>query len=294
MADPVTTTPVAPDPAAQPVAAPTVAEPAPVTTAPAAAPTSQAAPAPAATKPVEPAPISEPAAPAPTLLEKYDAEKASATKLPAVAEAEAAAQAAPAPVAAPALAPAPAPAAQAAPAPAEAAPVEYKYTLPETMTMDDGLRSEVHTAFDHFRANPAEGAQELVNLHEKQMQEFAQAMDKRQRDVWNETKQGWAKKVLADPELGGSGYQTTMGAVARMRDLFVAENNRAEFEDMIRTTGVGDHPAFLRMLHQAARYFDEPSLPPPNPRPPQGNGQRPSRRLRDVYDHPRSTPEGRS
>ena len=293
MADPVTTTPVAPDPAAQPATVPNVAEPAPVTTAPAAAPTSQAAPAPAATKPVEPAPISEPAAPAPTLLEKYDAEKAASTTLPAVAEAAATTKAAPAPAAAPAqAAPAQAPPTQAAPT--EATPVEYKYTLPETITMDDALRSQVHTAFDHFRANPAEGAQELVNLHEKQMQEFANYMDKRQRDVWNETKQGWAKKVLADPELGGSGYQTTMGAVARMRDLFVAENHRSEFEDMIRTTGVGDHPAFLRMLHQAARYFDEPSLPPPNPRPPQGNGQRPARRMRDIYDHPRSTTEGRS
>jgi hypothetical protein len=304
MADPVTTTPVAPSPASQP-AAPPAAEPAPVTTTPAAQPTpSQAAPAPVVTTPAEPAPAAQPAAPAPTLLEKFDAEKAAATTLPAVAEAAEAAKTAPAPLtAAQAAPPAPKPAEIAKPGeapPAQAAqaaptaPVEYKYTLPETITMDDALRSEVHTAFDNFRANPAEGAQQLVNLHEKQMTEFAQAMAKRQVDVWNETKQGWAKKVLADPELGGSGYQTTMGAVARMRDLFVNEKNRAEFEDMIRTTGVGDHPAFLRMLHQAARYFDEPTLPPPNPRPAPGNGQRPSRRLRDVYDHPRSSPEGRS
>lgn len=302
MADPVVTTPVSPAPgpepvaaapaaAVQPAAALPAAEPAPASTTPIAAPAAE--PAPAVAKPAEPAPQSDqPAAPAPTLLEKFDKEKtdAEAAKAPAAAAAvkPAIPAAKPTEPAKPGEVPPKEAAAAAAPA-----PVEYKYTLPETIKMDDALKSEVHAAFDNFRANPTEGAQTLIDLHEKQMRDFAQFMDTEQRRVWAETRQGWAKKVLADPEIGGSGHQTAMGAIARMRDLLVAEKDRPAFEEMLRTTGVGDHPEFLRALHQAARYYDEPTLPPPNPRPPAGNGQKPSRRLRDIYDHPRSSADGR-
>jgi hypothetical protein len=238
----------------------------------------------------------ETAAPAPTLLQQFDKEKADAAKTPSAPDPEAPkdpakelTKADPAKVEAK-------PAEPALPTgtPPAPAPVEYKYTLPETMQMDDAMRGEVHSAFDNFRANPSEGAQALINLHEKQMMEYAKFMDSEQRRIWNETRQDWAKQVKNDAELGGSGYQTTMGAVARMRDLFVAAKDRPAFEQMLLTTVVGDHPEFLRMLHQAARYYDEPALPPPNPRPPANNGQRPARRLRDIYDHTRSNPEGRS
>jgi hypothetical protein len=160
--------------------------------------------------------------------------------------------------------------------------------------MDDGLKAGVHKAFDDFRSNPAEGAQALIDLHEKQMQAYADHLIREQHRVFNETRQGWSKAVLSDPEIGGAGHQTSMGAIARMRDLFVPEKDRAEFEQFLRVTGAGDHPSFLKMLHQAARFYDEPGMPPPNPRPPPSNGARPARRLRDVYDHPRSSSEGRS
>ncbi len=302
---PITTTPTAPAPGPEPVAA------APPASAPAiepakapeptvsSSPPLPSAPAPEA-KPSEPAPSSvAPAASVPTLLEKFDKEKADAAKTPVAAGATGAIAATGATAAAVPGATgtqeATAAAASAAPVvPAAAPSVEYKYTLPETIKMDDAMKGEVHKAFDDFRANPSEGAQGLINLHEKTMREFAQFMADEQQRQFTNTRQTWAKQITQDQELGGSGYQTTMGAVARMRDLFVAEKDRPAFEQMLRTTGVGDHPEFIRMLHQAARFYDEPALPPPNPRPPQGNGQRPSRRLRDVYDHPRSTPEGRS
>jgi hypothetical protein len=183
------------------------------------------------------------------------------------------------------------------PKPAEPPPlaaVEYKYTVPETMKMDDALKGKVHKAFDDFRANPTEGAQALVNLHEEQMKAYSQWLLDEQQRVFLETRKDWSKRIRSDAELGGSGYNTTGAAVARMRDLFVPPERRAAFDDMLRITGVGDHPEFWRMLHQAARYYDEGPPLETNPRPPPNNGQRPSRRLRDIYDHPRSSAEGRS
>ena len=81
---------------------------------------------------------------------------------------------------------------------------------------------------------------------------------------------------------------TAMRAIARMRDMSVSdatpgskqyEKDHAEYNDFLRVTGAGDHPSYLKQLHRFARYLDEPKLPPPNPKPVPGNGQRPSNSL---------------
>jgi hypothetical protein len=188
--------------------------------------------------------------------------------------------------------------------PAEAAkpePVAYEYKLPDTLKMDDALKAEVHTAFDNFRADPVKGAQALIDLHAKTMTEYATNLAaeslKNQFSVFNETCRNWEKQVLADPELGGAGHETAMGAVARARDLTISSAKpgtprytaeRKEFDEFLRTTGAGSHPAFMRMLHNAARYIDEPQAgnqPLSDLKPPKGNGKAPGSRM---YDHPSS------
>jgi hypothetical protein len=180
-------------------------------------------------------------------------------------------------------------------------PVAYEYTLPDTLKMDDATKAEVHTAFDAFRADPVKGAQALIDLHAKTMTEYATNLAseslKNQFKVFNETCRNWEKQVLADPELGGAGHETAMGAVARARDLTISsakpgtpryEAERKEFDDFLRTTGAGSHPAFMRMLHNAARYIDEPQAsnqPLSEIKPPKGNGKAPGSRM---YDHPSS------
>lgn len=265
-------------PVAAPAAAPEVA-PAPVAeSAPAAAP-AVADPAPAA---------AEPAAPAvePTLLEKFDAEKAAKEAKPEEKPAEPEKK----PEAAAGEAPKPEekkPDAEvkaeepAAPAPVE--PVAYEYTLPETLQMDDAQRGELHTALDAFRADPAKGVQGLVDLHNKTMQAYAEDLSKQQWKTFQDTRKGWVTQVMADEQLGGAGHDTTMGAVARMRDLLVPEKNREEFNDFLKITGAGDHPAFLRILHNAARIYDEAPLPPPNIRPAPNAGMPKGRGLRGLY-----------
>lgn len=130
-----------------------------------------------------------------------------------------------------------------------------------------------------------EAGQELVNLHADAMKNFAEETLRNQHKAFNETRSKWANEVRADPELGGAGHQTAMTAVARMRDLFVAEKDLPAFNEFLRVTGAGDHPQFLKLLHNAARHFDEPPLPPPNPRPPKDIGKAPSSRMRDLYNN---------
>jgi hypothetical protein len=287
MADPVTPVPSAPE---LPLTGGAAAPEAPVTVS-----ATASAPDPA-TPTVTPEPIKEPTAPepiktaaeTPSLLEEIGAPEkpAEAPKpeekpgdKPAEKPAEKAAEAKPAEKQV-----------EVKPAePVKPEPVAYEYTVPETIKMDDALKGTFHTALDNFRADPTKGAQGLMDLHNQAMTDYATHLAAEQQRVFSETRKEWRKQVMADEQLGGSGYQTTMKAVARMRDMAVPEKDRASFNEFLRVTGAGDHPAFLRAMHNFARYFDEPGLPPPNPTPPPGNGARPGARGRVLYDNPRSS-----
>lgn len=182
--------------------------------------------------------------------------------------------------------------------PAPLAPVEYKYELPKTLKMDDALKGEVHTLFDEFRADPATGAQKMMDFYAKQTEaykaELRKQMDQHQRDVFADTRKDWATQVKASDEIGGAGYQTSMGAIARMRDLVASDMMNArswddgsprasQLDEFLTTTGAGDHPVFLTMLHRFAKFFDEASPPPPNPQPSPQNGRRRAATMKDLY-----------
>lgn len=183
--------------------------------------------------------------------------------------------------------------------PAEAAvkpePVDYKYELPETLKMDDAIKGDVHSAFDAFRADPA-NAQPLIDLHARMLTEGIKAEQDRQWDFFNDTRKTWRQAVMADEVIGGSGHQTAMTAIAQMRDTFASDHKpgTAEhaadlqaFDGMLRATGVGDHPVFLRMMHRVSQVYGEPGIGPTDikPAPVKQGGK-------VLYDNPRSKANG--
>lgn len=181
-----------------------------------------------------------------------------------------------------------------APPPAPVVPekVEWKFELPETLKADEPTMQRFTGVLDEL-LTPKEGetrvqaGQRLLELHNEKMTEYAQQLQRDQIKAFNDTRSEWQKQVLADERIGGAGHQTAMGAIARMRDLTISDHKAgsteyqkdvAEFEHFLRITGAGDHPAYLKQLHRFARFFDEPALPPPNPKPPANIGQNPNRR----------------
>jgi hypothetical protein len=172
--------------------------------------------------------------------------------------------------------------------------IEYKYEIPETLTLDDARKGELHAAFDEFRANPDAGAQKLIDLHTKAMTDYAQKVSDDQFRVFGETKRAWETEAMSDEQIGGSAWNTSKGAIARMRDMFVSDAPRGtpkwtqdynEFVQMLDMTGAGSHRAMLKLLHNVARRFDEPAPLPlanvktVNETAPKGN---------PLHDNPRS------
>ena len=217
-------------------------------------------------------------------------------------------------VAAPGTAPAapvePAPAAAAIDTakPAESAPVEappvepapalepitYAFELPELLQADDPKIAEFTSILGDARIAPEVG-QKILNMYGEAAQAYATHIANEQQRVFGETRANWRKEILSDPEFGGAGHETASGAIARMRDMFVPEKDQAAFNEMLRVTGVGDHPAFWRMLYRTENAFDEPSSEVPAGKPPADIGVRPGRQARReaLYDNPRSHPNGR-
>lgn len=178
----------------------------------------------------------------------------------------------------------------------EVEPIDYKWTLPETFKADDALKADVHGALDQFRADPT-NPQPLIDLHTREMERYAHELEREQHRVFAETRSNWRKEWMADPEIGGSGYDTALAAIARMRDMFASsakpgteayENDLKAFDGMLRVTGVGDHPIFARFLHNVAGTFDRPAPAPAEINPPKDIGRQNARGL--LYDNPRSDP----
>lgn len=176
-------------------------------------------------------------------------------------------------------------AAPTAPAPVEV-PTSYDLKLPDGLTVDEG-RMAAYTELLGQHHVAAEVAQPLLDMHVGAMTQYADYLREEQHRVFAETRRNWRDQVKGDEELGGSGFETSLKAVARMRDLLVPEPRRAAFDDMLRVTGVGDHPEFLRLFQAAARIFDEPPAPTSAPRPSPGAMPTPGRRG-VMYDHPSS------
>lgn len=300
--EPTAAVPVVVTESAAPSSAPVVAS-APVP--PQAAPdTPQAGAAP--TAPAEPAAQADPApepSREPTLLEKFDLDQA--------AKAESKAEAAEKP-AEPRKTdgtdgkPAEPDKAEGTPAEAEKAaekpaPEPFKFAeleIPEGFAKRfDIPEAEVSKRIDQFNevllkdVDPNARRADLLNLHAQAMQEYADSVVAKQRAAWNDYNKDQVKATMGDAELGGAGHQTAMGAVARVRDALTRDYSKAEkqeLNDFLVVTGAGSHRAFLRLMHRAARFADEPQIPNTTPQPTPDRGGKPGRRSSVMYDNQRS------
>lgn len=179
------------------------------------------------------------------------------------------------------------------PKPAEQAPaVEFKpYTFPEGFKNDDARVKSFNEVLAKADLSPQDRGQALVDMHIKAMTDYRDEMIRDQHKTFGDMRREWRDAIKSDPEIGGSGYETTLKAIATARDMFVPKEKIAAFNQFLRTTGAGDNPEFARFLVAINNRFKEPSPPPPSFKPPSDIGVRPRTRAgqRDaMYDHPNS------
>ena len=142
----------------------------------------------------------------------------------------------------------------------EAAPVElpkYEFKLPENVQMDEAqmgefskLIGEIETGkLDHEALQGK--AQSLVDMHIKGVTESIERLNKYYENYHTQQKRDWFDSFAKDPQLGGS-EEKVAATVSKVRgaiEEFGGEPGQiAEFRKLMKETGVGNHPAMIRLL----------------------------------------------
>lgn len=99
-----------------------------------------------------------------------------------------------------------------------------------------------------------EQAQSLVEMHATELQAALQRQVQsevdRQYNVFHDMRRGWRETVEKDPAIGGNRLQTTVNEVIALRNQYVNDaQHLRELSEAFNTTGIGDHPAFIRWMH---------------------------------------------
>ena len=169
-------------------------------------------------------------------------------------------------------------------------------TLPEHVKPADPEFSRFSELAREARI-PPDKAQALVDLYSENAKRFVEESIRSQHQAFADIRKAWRDEVMGDPVIGGSGHVTAMNRIALVRDNFASDVRPSanlsdadkthrqadleEFNKFVNTTGVGDHPVFLRLLHRVSNYLTEPAPSPVTGKP--AADKSPSRRLRDVY-----------
>jgi hypothetical protein len=126
-------------------------------------------------------------------------------------------------------------------------------TVPEGMTLDEGLTNEFLGLMNDQELDPAKRAQGLVDLQAKATEA---ALEKVKSD-WQETAEGWRKSVEADKEIGGKNLDANLGQISKLIDDTLGDEADG-LRDMLDSSRLGDHPAFVKLMHRLAQKHAEP------------------------------------
>jgi hypothetical protein len=100
-----------------------------------------------------------------------------------------------------------------------------------------------------------DAAQKLMDMHIKHANEAAEQPYKAYVDM----RADWRKSVLSDPVVGnGQDLKPEVKqTIARMYDTIGDTKLVSEFKEAMDMTGVGDHPAFVKLIYSLAQRATE-------------------------------------
>lgn len=144
-------------------------------------------------------------------------------------------------------------------------PVYSAFTLPEGVSFDSERTTqftsilgdlELTGKVDHALMQGA--GQKLVDFHLNEVQRQVQDLSKQWTTQWEKTKNDWKESFLADPDIGGTKFQATVdSAVNFIKVHGGTPEQQTEFRNLMETSGLGNHPAMIRLLANAGRAYKE-------------------------------------
>jgi len=128
------------------------------------------------------------------------------------------------------------------------APEEYgTFDLPENFDMNNDALAEYHT-FAKENGLTQEQAQRGVDM-------VAQ-MKEAEMNQWVEQQKSWVEQAKADTEYGNDKFDESISVAVKARDSF----GTSEFNEMLDSSGLGNHPEMIRFLHRVGKAISEDSV----------------------------------
>lgn len=141
---------------------------------------------------------------------------------------------------------------EAEPAKPEGAPEAYTdFTIPEGMTLEKESLEAASALFKELGLTQA-NAQKLVDFHTGMLAAAAKAS----QDAYATTRKEWLDSAMADKDISANlpAIKETIGkAKAQINDPELVQ----AFNQIMDISGVGDHPAFIKMFHRMAKAMTE-------------------------------------
>lgn len=135
---------------------------------------------------------------------------------------------------------------------AAGAPEKYEaFKLPEGVELKGDTLASAQELFKGLGLTQ-EAAQSLVDFHTAQMTAAAAAPI----TAYNEMREGWKAATAADPELGPKAA-TIKENLGKAFDTLNNPKLVTDFKDAMNLTGVGDHPAFIKVMNTWAKQITE-------------------------------------
>lgn len=157
-------------------------------------------------------------------------------------------------------------------------PTYDKFTAAEDFPLDDGLVGDFSKSLGEFerltKADHAEVQKFGQSLIERHVTEVKRSIEQHTNSIleaFEQQKKDWRETFEKDPEIGGNRRDTTINAALEfIRTHGGNEEQRKEIHELMENTGIGNHPAMIRLLAQAARstaFTEGKPLPATNPVP---------------------------
>lgn len=144
-------------------------------------------------------------------------------------------------------------------------PTYEAFTIPEDVSLEPERLKEFTDILGEFegktKADHAfvqEFGQKAVDFHVSEVKKTVEALNKSLAESWENTKTEWKDSFMKDPEIGGNRWQTTVDAASSfIRTHGGTAEQQSEFRKLMDMSGVGNHPAMIRLLASAGRAMSE-------------------------------------
>ena len=144
-------------------------------------------------------------------------------------------------------------------------PTYDPFTVPEGVNLDaervkefTDILSELEVTGKADHEFVQKFGQKAVDFHVQEVTKAVETLQGLYQTQWEKTKAEWKDSFLKDPEIGGTRFQTTVDSARNfIRTHGGTPEQQQQFRDVMESSGLGNHPAIIRLLANAGLAMRE-------------------------------------